>query len=74
MPLRKAVRQRAGRPQNRRRKILKQERARKRKGQDTGEINEYGLTDAQQEALLASVKESVTTEYLEKYNIAPGRL
>lgn len=41
-------------------------------GQDTGEINEYGLTDAQQEALLASVKESVTTEYLEKYNIAPA--
>ena len=35
-------------------------------GQDTGEVNEYGLTDAQQEALLASVKESVTTEYLEK--------
>lgn len=41
-------------------------------GKDTGEINEYGLTDAQQEALLASVKESVTTEYLEKYNIAPA--
>lgn len=40
--------------------------------QDTGAVNEYGLTDAQQEALLASVKESVTTEYLEKYNIAPA--
>lgn len=41
-------------------------------GQNTGAVNEYGLTDAQQEALLASVKESVTTEYLEKYNIAPA--
>lgn len=33
------------------------------------EINEYGLTDVQMEALIASVKESVTTEYLEKYDI-----
>lgn len=33
------------------------------------EINEYGLTNVQMEALIASVKESVTTEYLEKYDI-----
>lgn len=35
----------------------------------SAELNEYGLTDAQQEALLASVKESVTEEYLKKYDI-----
>lgn len=32
-------------------------------------LNKYGLTDAQQEALLEAVKTSVTEGYLEKYNI-----
>lgn len=37
--------------------------------ENTDEINEYGLTNVQTEALIASVKESVTAEYLEKYDI-----
>lgn len=36
------------------------------------EINEYGLTDSQQKALLESVKTSVTENYLKPYNIAPA--
>lgn len=34
------------------------------------EVNEYGLTDSQQEALLESVKASVTENFLEKNGIA----
>ena len=33
------------------------------------EVNEYGFTASQQEALVESVKNSITTDYLEKYNI-----
>lgn len=33
------------------------------------EVNEYGFTTSQQEALVESVKNSITTDYLEKYNI-----
>ena len=71
-PLRKAVRQRAGETAEQTEEDAETGEGAEAEGQDTGEINEYGLTDAQQEALLASVKESVTTEYLEKYNIAPA--
>ena len=34
------------------------------------ELNAYGLTDEQQEALLSSVKAAITEDYLEKYGIA----
>ena len=37
--------------------------------EESSELNEYGLTAGQQEALLASVQASVTEGYLEKYNI-----
>lgn len=37
-----------------------------------GDLNEYGLTAEQQEALLESVKTTVTEDYLDKYGIAPG--
>lgn len=37
--------------------------------EESNEPNEYGLTEEQQEALLSSVKDSITKEYLEKYNI-----
>ena len=37
--------------------------------EESSELNEYGLTAEQQEALLASVQASVTEGYLEKYNI-----
>lgn len=36
-----------------------------------GSVNEYGLTAAQQETLLQSVKTSVTEGYLEKYGLTP---
>lgn len=39
---------------------------------DSGELNEYGLTDTQLEALLAEVKEAVTEEYLNPNNISPS--
>lgn len=40
--------------------------------EDSDELNEYGLTNAQQEALLTEVKNSVTEEYLSKYDINPS--
>lgn len=40
--------------------------------EESQEVNGYGMTDAQLEALLESVKDSVTTEYLDKFNISPA--
>lgn len=36
------------------------------------EVNEYGFTASQQEALVESVKNAVTTDFLEPYNISPS--
>lgn len=38
-------------------------------GEEDGKLNAYGITDAQQEGLVQSVKESIVAEYLEKYDI-----
>lgn len=46
--------------------------AEEEKEDDSQEINSYGMTDAQQEDLITSVKESVTANYLEKYGINPA--
>lgn len=47
----------------------KSETQKEETAKESSELNEYGLTEEQQAALLASVKDSVTEGYLEKYNI-----
>ena len=42
------------------------------KGESSDEINEYGLTGEQTETLCNLVKEKVTEQYLNKYNINPA--
>lgn len=42
------------------------------KGESSDEINEYGLAGEQTETLCNLVKEKVTEQYLNKYNINPA--